>query len=513
MLGSWWLLAMVVAAVYLGSPVRDATEHDPAFVPLTAHELVHHGTVALDRFGAERLVGHPVVLTDGSLDPGFVVAGVGSPGWEQLRTAVEDPDVEVRDYFPWPTALLAVPGVVLGDLSAAVTGGPDSRELIVEHRFAFVHTTSASLVVIGAVLALRAAALVVLGGPWQRRRIVANAAVLVIALGTSAYSTASRALWQHTPSLLLLSVAMWCAVRIDRGTVPDDRDFGVDDAVADRATRSPRPDPWVVALAASLTAASLARPTNLGVAAILLGWVLLRRRRDFVPTLASAMTGAAVVAGTFLVVSRALVGRVLPEYYSAGRLRLGDWFPEAVAANWVSPSRGLLIASPILLLAVPGTVRSWRSPDRHRRALVVCLWLAVLAITLSVSAFPQWWAGHSFGPRFTTEAVPLLFVLSLPAWDLTFDPVHLGPDAPHRSRAIVAVVVVTVLSVWSVGFHAMGSVAGATGCWNRYPDDIDDDPSRVWSIADSQVLEPLHRMADPRRRAEQDAVCPARSPG
>ena len=131
----------------------------------------------------------------------------------------------------------------------------------------------------------------------------------------------------------------------------------------------------------------------------------------------------------------------------------------------------------------------------------------LLAVTVSVSAFPQWWAGHAFGPRFMTEAVPQLFVLALPAVDVVFDPLRLRAGAPHRRRAVIAAGVVVLLAVSSIGYHAIGSVFGASGCWSAYPVDIDSDPSRVWSITDAQVLEPVHRALDPERRAAQNAVC------
>ncbi|UDY37768.1 hypothetical protein [Dermatobacter hominis] len=499
--GSWWALAVVVLAVYVLSPVRDATQHDPAFAPLTAHALVHDRDVALDGFGAARLVGHPVVLTDGSLDAGTVVERVGGPGWAELEAAVADPDVDVRDYFPWTSALLAVPAVVVADTVAAITGGADSGELLADGDLTVLHTASASMVVVGAVLAIRAAAVALLTGSRRRRRLLANASALVFALGTSAWSTASRALWQHTPSLLLSSLALWCAVRV----ALDDPATG---APAPAGSRRPRIDPWVVGLGAAAVGATIARPTNLAFAVVVVGWALLRRREELAPTLLSAALGAVAVVAAFVLVSWALLGRAVPEYYAAGRLRFGGWFAEAVAANWVSPSRGLLLASPVLVLAVPGTVVAWR--DRGRpgvRSLSVALWVAVAAVTVSVSAFPQWWAGHSFGPRFMTEAVPLLVVLSLPAVDRVVAPERWRSGAAHPGRARAALAAVVVLALWSVAFHAVGSVAGVTGCWNRYPDDVDDDPGRVWSVADAQVLEPVHRVLDGDRRAAQDATC------
>lgn len=496
-LGSWWLLAVVVLAVYLLSPVRDATEHDPAFVPMTAHALVHDRSVAIDSFGAERLVGHPVVLSDGSLDPGFVVERVGGPGWAELVAAVDDPDVEVRDYFPWTSAVMAVPAVVVADVAGAVTGGRDSGELIGDGDFTLWHTATAALVTLGAVLVLRAVALAVLTGSTARRRLLANASALVVALGTSAWSTASRALWQHTPSFLLLSLAVWCAVRIDRE--------GTETGPGTEAENPTGVDRWVIGLGAAVVAAAVARPTNLATGVVLLAWVLYRRRERLGQTALSLAIGVAAAAGAFLLASWALVGRALPDYYSAGRLEVGGWFAEAVLANWWSPSRGLLLASPVLVLAVPGAVLAWR--DRERRSLVVALWASVAAVTVSVSAFPQWWAGHAIGPRFMTEAVPQLFVLSLPAADRVFDLPRLRAGVEHRGRAAAAAVVVVLLAAWSIGFHAVGSVAGAAGCWNVFPTDVDDDPGRVWSVVDAQVLEPLHRVLDADRRAAQNAVC------
>lgn len=498
--GSWWLLAAVVLAVFLLSPVRDATDNDPAFVPLSAHSLVHDRDLALDEFGAERLVGHPVVVTDGSLDPGFTVAAVDGPGWEQLRAAVADPDVDVLDYFPWTGAVVAVPAVLAVDGWAAVAGTSDSGWLLARDDFALPHTAMASLVALGAVLAFRAAASVVLGGPDGRRRLLANASALVFALGTSVWSTASRALWQHTPSLLLLTLALWCAVRIDR-----------DHGRAETSTAGP--DPWVVGLAAAAAAAAVARPTNLVFAVVIAVWVLHRCRDRPVATVGSALLGGLVVVSGFLGFSAMSAGRAIPAYYSAGRLQAGSWFVEAVAANWVSPSRGLLVASPVLVLAVPGTVAAWRSARSERavvpgRPLVLALWASVVGVTASVSAFPQWWAGHAFGPRFMTEALPQLALLAVPAVGRLFAADR--PEPVQRSRNVAAVVAVVALSLWSVAFHAIGSIAGASGCWNAFPVDVDRDPSRVWSVTDAQVFEPVHRVLDPDRRAAQDAVCVGR---
>ncbi|MBS1836954.1 MAG: hypothetical protein JST64_04590 [Actinobacteria bacterium] len=503
-LGSWWLLALVVAAVYLLSPVRSATTHDPAFVPMTAHSLVHRGSLAIDDVGADRLVGHPIVVTDGSLPAGAVVEDPAV-----LRRVLGNPGVQVFDYFPWTSALFAVPGVVVTDAVAAVAGTPDSARLIRDGDFELIHTASASFVVIGAVLLFRATALIVLGGGDRRRRLLANGAALVFALGTSAWSTASRALWQHTPSLLLLSLLLYLAVRIDRTDPTRPTEMTASgEPTGDRVRRPSVLDGAVVALGASAVGAAIVRPTNLAVAVLLVGWVIVRRRATLPSAVLSVALGALSVAVGFVVCNLVLLGDPLPAYYSSGRVVFGAWFPEAVASNWISPSRGLLVASPILVLAVSGAVVAWRDPQR--RSLVAVLWVSVLAVTISVSAFPHWWAGHSFGPRFMTEAVPQLAVLALPAVDVVFRAERLRRGAPTRRRALSTAALVVVLALWSIAFHASGSVAGVTGCWNIYPVDVDSDPGRIWSVLDAQVLEPVHRLLDADRRAAEDGVCLSR---
>lgn len=481
--GSPWLVVLVVVLVYGLSPAR-ATSSDPSFVPLTAYSLVHDHNLALDEFGAKRLVGHPLVISDGSLPPG---AAVSDPS--RLRAAVDNPDVEVMDYFPWTTSLILVPVVVATDGLSAVAGTPTSAELIRSGGFDRIHVAAASLVVLAGVLVFRATALLVFTGSRARRRVLATSSALVLALGTGAWSTISRALWQHTPSFLALTVLLYLATSIDR------------------SPRSEAVDPWdrrVVGLGAVAAFTVIARPTNLALGFVLVAWLAYLHRRWIL----AALSGAGVVVLLFVVANMVLLASPVPSYYASSRIVVGDWFAEAVAANWVSPSRGLLFASPVVLLAVPGVVVAWR--DRQRRPLVVALGTSVVAVTASVSAFAHWWAGHSFGARFMSEAVPQLFLLALPAVDRIFRPDSV--DASPRFRRIAASAVV-VLVLMSVAFHAAGSLLVVTGCWNLYPRDIDGDPSRIWSIVDSQVAEPAHRYLDPRWREAENRVCLSPAPG
>jgi hypothetical protein len=449
--------------------VVDSTDNDPSLAPWTALSLLRDGDTDLRDVPAEVLVERPL-LVPGRPD-GVTLADV-----EQVRAALDaaGPDATVRDYFPIVPALLAVPAVLLADLIGPVLGMGGAEQILLDGRFTPFHVLVASIVVALAAVVARATAERLLGGSEARRRWLATAAALVFAFGTTAWSVASRALWQHGPSLLALFGALWLVLelrRIDPGT--SDRD---------------RADRIALALGAVVATAVVVRPTNALPAAALLGWVAWSHRRHLLPALAGA-----VGAGVLWIAVAALLGLgVPPPYYSAGRIDLGAETPVALAANLVSPSRGLLVSTPVVLLAIPGAWLWWRRA--RDRPLVVALLVWIGGVLLAVSAFTQWWAGHTFAARFATETLPALFVLAIPAVDAiapgrdepTGEP-EPARTAPAWMRTRAALVVVVALAVWSVGFHTLGAWSRQTSCWNDLPVDVDDDPDRVWSVTDSQV--------------------------
>jgi hypothetical protein len=465
--------------------VVDSTDNDPSLAPWTALSLIRDGDTDLRDAPPEVLVERPL-LVPGQPD-GVTLADV-----DGVRAALDaaGPDAPVRDYFPIVPALLAVPAVLLADLIGPVLGMGGAEQILLDGRFTPFHVLAASIVVALAVVVARVTAERLLGGSESRRRWLATAAALVLAFGTTAWSVASRALWQHGPSLLALFGALWLVVGLRRAD-PD-------------TNERTRADRFAAALGAVLATAVVIRPTNALPAAALLGWVAWSHRRHLLAALAGAV-GAGVL---WIAVAAGLGLGVPPPYYSAGRIDLGAETPVAFAANLVSPSRGLLVSTPVVLVAVPGAWLWWRRV--RDRPLVVALLVWIGGVLLAVSAFAQWWAGHTFAARFATEALPALFVLAMPALDAIApdrkDPA--GGTEPGRSptgragtadrpdparpvpawmRTRAALGVVVALAVWSVGFHTLGAWSRQTSCWNDLPVDVDDDPDRVWSLTDTQV--------------------------
>ena len=186
--------------------------------------------------------------------------------------------------------------------------------------------------------------------------------VLVFAFGTPAWSAASRALWQHAPSMLVLTTAL---------------------ALQRRASHV-----WL--LGALLGFSYVIRPTNAIPIALTAMWVLYARRGK---TLQFA-AGLGVVLAAFVAANYRIYGAALSPYYHPGYWGHSIFVTEALAGTLVSPGRGLFVYSPVVLFCAAGVVlkirrRSFTSIDLMLVAAIVLHWLA-----LAVAA-PTWWGGFS----------------------------------------------------------------------------------------------------------------------
>jgi hypothetical protein len=163
----------------------------------------------------------------------------------------------------------------------------------------------------------------------------------------------------------------------------------------------------------------------------------------------------------------------------------------------LSPSRGLLVFSPFLVLAVPGAVRAWRRPGWE---VLRPLSVAVATVLLLDSFWFDWWGGWSYGPRRLTDLAPALTVLAAPAMAWAWD------GAGRRALLLGAV-------AWSVALQALGAFAYDVDGWNGRREGgrilSVDDPAhrdRLWSIGDSQVAYHATHLSESRRRKHEAHV-------
>ncbi len=376
--------------------------------------------------------------------------------------------------------------------------------------------------------------------------------------GTCVWSMSSQTLWQSGPNILFLSLAVYCL------------------AQGEKARSGERHGLWMVGAGLSAAWAVVCRPTSallvLAVGGFLLGrvgWAWWKDRFQGASRMGESDETVSLEQGEMAGTNRrqtgdgrigfALRGLVafvlggLPvavflgaynTYYLGAPWRFGQvevgrrlaqdqlGTPEAWSGNFleglygqvISPARGLLVYSPILVFSFWGMGLAWR----HRRyRLLQPLGMAVILLLLVQSKWFNWHGGWSFGYRLMVDAMPLAAVCSAPTVRLV---------RRYWGLAILA----GVLAFWSVGIQILGAFAYDVVGWNcregvvvRLPDgravpvhdrqeaiqlvqqtggavqkvlmDVDRRPwkARLWSIQDNPIGYYLTHWHQSRQRKHQ----------
>ncbi|MFN8533114.1 MAG: hypothetical protein U0556_06175 [Dehalococcoidia bacterium] len=361
---------------------------------------------------------------------------------------VESADGRLVSAYPVAISLLAAPFVALVDPLVG-TVIPVSDRLLVRGDQLVARYWTIEALIASAWVAL-AAVFVYLAARERTTTTLAMTTTTAFAFGTSAWSSASRGLWGHAPSLLFISLAIWLLlIAPRRPALAGWAGLPLGMAVATR------PQDWIAALVLAL-------------------YVALRYRRSLPGYLLSLAIGVApAIAYTFW-----LYGRPYAPYSSPLQLFTAGNALVAVAGVLISPSRGLFVYSPILVLSIVGLV--WRVRGRTATLLDGAFAMIVLLHGLMIVSFVNWWGGHSFGPRLFTDILPFLMVFLADG----LEALRRLPAAPR----VTASAGVGLLLATSIFVHYLGANNYAVNFWSGEPVSVDVDRSRLWSIRDSQLL-------------------------
>jgi hypothetical protein len=278
---------------------------------------------------------------------------------------------------------------------------------------------------------------------------------LIYAFGTAIWSISSQALWQHGPSEFLIALSAYLLLR---------QKFR-----------------HLLIAGMALGLASLCRPVNLAVVLTLFAYLLMTEKRKAWPFLLGATPPVSFLGAYnwFTYGAPWKFGQTLVGQFTA-LTKTGSpdvWqtpFLQGLAGILFSPSRGILIFSPFLALAILGSVMCWRNPTyRPLRPLL----FAVLAIFAPACKWFDWWGGFSYGYRLVVDSCPLLILLCIPALPLVRIPVF---------RFLIGLSL-----VWSIYVQALGAFAYDFVGWNmREGHNIDDAEFRyrLWSWTDTPIF-------------------------
>jgi hypothetical protein len=432
-LGNWphrarALVFVVALVVFAVSEVQWIA--DSYYSILLSESLLRHGSPVLDRYFVAPLDPHDF-------------PGIGPDGLPNHLVRVSD---HLHYYFPPGSSVLSVPFVAAFH-AIGLSAVDDQGRYYKRGEAKIQRILSAALMALFCVLVYEIARSKL---PPRWSFVVAA----VTAFGTPVWSTATRALWSQTWTLLLIGAAAYVLV----------------------VRRDSRPIARGAWLGSLLAWAYFTRPTaSVPLAAV--GVFLLLYDRRSLP--AYAISAAAWGVG-FVAYSWHYFGTVLPPYYQANRLEAAG-FPEALIGHSISPSRGVLVFIPQLFVVAALLVR-YRS--ELREPALLALSLAILALHVAViSSFPGWWAGYCYGPRLITEALPWLVVpavLAIDAWLRT-------APAPTRGSSLRGALAAALI-VMAIAIHAPAAWSRRTKDWCALPVDVNTHQARLWDWSDPQFL-------------------------
>lgn len=246
-----------------------------------------------------------------------------------------------------------------------------------------------------------------------RRRVgagMAAAIALAFGLGSGMWVIASQQLWQHGPGVLCILLGMLL--------LPRQEPAGAAAAVAGGSASATggtsgaaRGALTAAAAGLSLGMAFAVRPQNvffLAAGAVYLALALRggdpgrRRRRALLGfALGASLPVAAALAYNHYYYRTVVGGYSLVAANLQPRVVL-----QGLAGLLLSPNRGLLAFSPAALLGLWGLAAAFR---RWRGELLLATFGAAAALDVLLHASTTTWSGGgSFGPRYLTEALPIL---------------------------------------------------------------------------------------------------------
>jgi len=424
--------SLITVEIFVGTfllfwfaPIRQIT--DSNYSMLLSESLIHHRSFALDAYAIPRLKPkwHDNTFKNGDM---YQLELVGP---------------HLYYYLPPGSSILSIPYVTwMNTFGVSAANSDNTYNPEGEAR---IQRGLASLLMAGLACVFFFHARLFLSTSWSALIALGST------FGTQVFSTASRALWSDTWGILLLGICLYLLVA---------------DAYGKRKL-----NPYLLATLLSWT--YFVRPTNAISIAVVVIYLLLQRREKF---LSFVVTGCCWLI-LFVAYSICHFRQILPNYFQPGRLNFGSFWT-AFAGNLISPSRGLLIFVPVLLVLAYFISKHWRSIFKN--SLATAAMPVIIIHLLIVSGFTPWNGGFCYGPRYSTGLVPwfaLLGVYGLRA--------HLDAAKMKFSRPVA---IGSLLLAVSIVINARGASSYETWMWNAWPDNVDLVPQKIWDWRRPQFL-------------------------
>ena len=294
---------------------------------------------------------------------------------------------------------------------------------------------------------------------------------LAFGLGSCVWPVSSQALWQHPASTFCLSLGALFLVR---------------------SAERPHAAAWC---GAALGMAVLCRPTA-AVAVVCAGAYLLwaDRRRCAVYVLGGLPFLLILIAynhhyfgSPFVFGQTAASKLIFLRDTGSDSLWQSSWL-ESLPGLFISPSRGLLWFSPVLLLGLFGAAAVWR---QRRYRVLIPVQVTVVLMILVAGRWTDWSGGLTWGYRSIVDATPFLALLMAPVMQRVI--------AGRGTRVLLA-----ALLAWSVGAQFVGAWSYSVIGWHTMTLEYDDpNHASVWLWRRPQIAWHLANFAAERAQKKR----------
>ena len=291
------------------------------------------------------------------------------------------------------------------------------------------------------------------------RRFVAPLPAFLIALsfglGSCAWAVSSQALWQHPANTFFLALGAFFLLA------------------------SPERRRTAAYCGAAFGMAVLCRPPSALVVICVGAWLAWTDRRRLSAYVAGGLPFAAVLAAynAYWFGSPFTFGQTVSSQAIALVLAGTDdiwsgplW--ESLPGLFVSPQRGLVFYSPVLLFGFAGAVLAWK--DARYRPLIP-LQVAALLIIVVAAKWYDWWGGSTWGYRSIVDTVPFLALLMIPVIERVV--------ADRRILALFG-----ALLLWSAAVQFIGAwTYNHVGWVEQWEEHDNPDKASLWRWTHPQI--------------------------
>ena len=288
------------------------------------------------------------------------------------------------------------------------------------------------------------------------------------AFGTSLWSLSSQALWQSTFNLFFVTLTLFFVAR---------------ESVTTKQ---------IVFAGAAASAAVLMKPTSGFFVIGLLIYLWFSEREKVSSFILGGLPLAVVFFAYNLIAFDSLFafGQTASAGTETALYKTGTeslWQTSMLTGLFgtlLSPSRGLFVFSPFLLLIFAGLAQKKRS------LFMYVLSGVTLAIVLLQSKWFDWWGGHTYGNRALIDTLPYLMLLLVPA-------------AKQTGKRRWFKVLFAAFAVFAVFLQGVGAFAYNHTGWNvknNQDVDLQEHRHRLWSWSDNQALHYITNFSEEKER-------------